>query len=118
MTTPNTVQSTTITPTSTVVHESTTYTININHLITAHAVNDYVIVTFPTLLQVPDSPSCTATSGTISCSKLSTYSLKATYDTSPADTIEFALTNVNNYDLADYDVTFSLSIYDPEDYLM
>ena len=118
MTTANIIQNAVISPASSIVHDSTTYTININHLIDKHVANNYAIIVFPNLIEVPASPSCSATSGTITCSKLSAYQLKAVYDTTPADTIEFTLTNIINYDLADYDVTFSISIYDSENYLM
>ena len=47
MTDPNTIQSTVITTASSIVHDDTTYTFNINHLITPHAINDYTVVVFP-----------------------------------------------------------------------
>ena len=114
----NTLDSFTVTPASLVVHDTNTYTISINHAVAAHALNDYALITFPDLIAVPASPSCSASSGTVTCSQHSASVLKAIYATTPGDVVQFTITSLVNYDLADLDVTFSVEVFDLQDYLM
>lgn len=59
-----------ITPTTLVVGESTTYAFQIKHAITNHAINDSAVITIPSLMSIPATPNCTPTSGitTVACS--------------------------------------------------
>ena len=114
----NTIDAFTVTPSSLVVHDTTVYTISIDHAILAHAINDYALITFPSLISVPAIPSCTPSSGTITCSQQSSQILKVVYTSTPGNIVQLSLQDVVNYDLADFDVSFSVDVYDGENYLM
>ena len=67
---------------------------------------------------VPITPNCQSISGgTVACTRLSNSAFRATY-TTPADVLSFSINDITNYDIADYDVSYSFSIYDSEGYLM
>ena len=114
----NTIDAFTVTPSSLIVHDTAVYTISIDHAISAHAINDYALITFPSLISVPAIPSCSPSSGTITCSQQSSQILKVVYTSTPGNIVQLTLQDIANYDLANFDVSFSVNVYDGEDYLM
>lgn len=110
----------TISPTSSVVGESTLYNFQIGHLVNPHSVNDYCVITIPALMLLPTTPSCTAVSGltSINCIPLSATQLKAVYTSTPSATVQFSLAAVTNYLVGDQPVSYGLAIFDSADYKM
>lgn len=98
-----------ITPSSNIVGSSTTYSFQIAHFI-VHSVNDYAIIKFPSIMTIPSTPSCSATSGitSVNCVSMSNTELKVTYSSTPSTTIQFTVASVTNYLVGDDPVTYSL----------
>jgi hypothetical protein len=92
-----------ITPSSLVVHQSTTYSFSVIFT-QVHINGDILVITFPASISPPVSPICAATSGisSASCTANSTSVLLTMSFTSfPANyTIIFTITNIKNYDIA------------------
>ncbi len=102
------------------VGATTTYYFQITHAISAHTVNDYAIITFPSLMSVPSTPSCSATAGitTINCVSPSSTQLTVTYATAPSTTIQFSVLSIINYLVGDQSKNYALKIYDSSGFLM
>lgn len=110
----------TVAPISVTVGQSTNYNFQIVHTVTAHAINDYAIITIPSLMTLPTTPSCTAVSGiaSITCFAMTNTQLKVTYTAVPSTTIVIGLQSFTNYLVGDQTVNYALAIFDSLDYSM
>lgn len=93
----------TITPNSYQVGATTTYSFQISHTITTHSINDYAIITIPSLMTLPTTASCSVVMGisNISCITMSNNQLKVIYSSSPTTVIRFNLASQVNYLIGD-----------------
>lgn len=109
-----------VTPTSLVVGNVTSYTFQVTHIISPHSATDYLTISFPSLMALPGTLSCTAVSGvtSVSCMSLSTSQLKIIYNTTPGATVQISLSGVTNYLVGDQTVNYALAIYDSGDFKM
>lgn len=99
-----------INPSSSIVSASTLYSFQISHAISQHSINDYAVITIPSLMTLPTPLSCSAVSGitNISCIAVSNTQLKVFYLSTPSSVIQFNLASVVNYLVADQSVSYSL----------
>ena len=109
-----------ITPSSLVVGEITSYSFQVTQSITPHSSGDYLIITTPALMSVPGTPSCLAQAGitSISCVALSSNQLKITYASSPGGSVQASVSGITNYLVGDQTVNYALAIFDSGDYKM
>ena len=120
MNTAATTTSFTVTPSNNTVGTSTTYFFQISHSISPHSINDYARITFPSLMTVPLTPNCIATSGisTVGCIAVSSTQFSVNYITTPSNIIQFSLAGITNYLIGDQAVNFALDIFDSGGFLM
>jgi hypothetical protein len=110
----------TVSPSNNTVGSSTTYFFQISHSISPHSINDYARISIPSLMTIPLTPSCTATSGitTVNCVAVSSTLFSVKYITAPSTTIQFSLAGMTNYLIGDQAVNFALNIFDSDGFLM
>ncbi len=109
-----------INPSSSIVSTSTSYSFQITHTISPHSINDYAIITIPSLMTLPTPLSCSVVSGisNISCIAVSNIQLKVVYLSTPSSVIQFNLLSVVNYLVGDQSVSYTLQIFDSGNYKM
>lgn len=109
-----------INPSSNIVGTSTLYSFQITHAISPHSINDYAVITIPSLMTLPTPLSCSAVSGitNISCIAVSNIQLKVVYLSTPSSVIQFNLASVVNYLVGDQSVAYTLQIFDSGNYKM
>lgn len=109
-----------INPSSSIVSTSTSYSFQITHTISPHSINDYAIITIPSLMTLPTPLSCSVVSGisNISCIAVSNIQLKVVYVSTPSSVIQFNLLSVVNYLVGDQSVSYTLQIFDSGNYKM
>ena len=110
----------TVSPSNNTVVALTTYNFQISHSISPHSINDYAIISIPSLMAVPLTPSCTAISGitTVNCFAVSSTQFSVKYITAPSNSIQFNLTGMTNYLIGDQVVNLALNIFDSDGFLM
>lgn len=110
-----------IVPDSLTVGSTTTYTFTITQAIDIHQINDYAVLSLPSLMALPTTVSCTVISGisSINCIRASATSLKVVYLAAPSSsTISFSLANMQNYLIGDQATTYSLNVFNSGNYPM
>lgn len=109
-----------INPSSSIVSTSTSYSFQITHTISPHSINDYAIITIPSLMTLPTPLSCSVVSGisNIFCIAVSNIQLKVVYLSTPSSVIQFNLLSVVNYLVGDQSVSYTLQIFDSGNFKM
>lgn len=109
-----------INPSSNIVSTSTSYSFQISHAISPHSINDYAIITIPSLMTLPNPLSCSVVSGitNMSCIAVSNTQLKVVYLSAPSSVIQFNIASFVNYLVGDQSVPYSLSVFDSANFKM
>ncbi len=113
MTAPYTLTTFTMTPLSSIVHTDSKQTVNIVHVIPL-TINDYLLISFDSSMTISTGVSCSAVLGisSVSCVSINSSQLKVTYTATPfSQTLQYDLSTVMNYDIAQTAITVSTTVY-------